>query len=180
MANQKLYPKSIQNMKTSENVAIAVALDSLDFKVESQGDGVLVVGILEDSPVEGKLLKEDLIKSINNDEINSTTEFIALLRTYDIGDTVSIGLLRNNADITIETKLIEHVDYKDEPMVGFLASTPNQRFVFPINVDIDTGNVGGPSAGLMMALNVYNSLTQEDLTQGINCLLYTSPSPRDS
>ena len=103
---QQLSEISIQNMKTSENVAIAVALDSLDFKVESQGDGVLVVGILEDSPVEGKLLKEDLIKSINNDEINSTTEFIALLRTYDIGDTVSIGLLRNNADITIETKLI--------------------------------------------------------------------------
>ena len=164
---QQLSEISIQNMKTSENVAIAVALDSLDFKVESQGDGVLVVGILEDSPVEGKLLKEDLIKSINNDEINSTTEFIALLRTYDIGDTVSIGLLRNNTDITIETKLIEHVDYEGEPMVGFLASTPNQRFVFPINVDIDTGNVGGPSAGLMMALNVYNSLTQEDLTKGI-------------
>ena len=164
---QQLSEISIQNMKTSENVAIAVALDSLDFKVESQGDGVLVVGILEDSPVEGKLLKEDLIKSINNDEINSTTEFIALLRTYDIGDTVSIGLLRNNTDITIETKLIEHVDYEGEPMVGFLASTPNQRFVFPINVDIDTGNVGGPSAGLMMALNVYNSLTQDDLTKGI-------------
>ena len=164
---QQLSEISIQNMKTSENVAIAVALDSLDFKVETQGDGVLVVGILEDSPVEGKLLKEDLIKSINNDEINSTTEFIALLRTYGIGDTVSIGLLRNNTDITIETKLIEHVDYEGEPMVGFLASTPNQRFVFPINVDIDTGNVGGPSAGLMMALNVYNSLTQDDLTKGI-------------
>ena len=54
---QQLSEISIQNMKTSENVAIAVALDSLDFKVESQGDGVLVVGILEDSPVEGKLIK---------------------------------------------------------------------------------------------------------------------------
>ena len=164
---QQLSEISIQNMKTSENVAIAVALDSLDFNIETQGDGVLVVGILEDSPVEGKLLKEDLIKSINNDEIKSTTEFIALLRTYEIGDIVSIGLTRNDKYITIKTKLIEHVDYKDEPMVGFLASTPNQRFVFPINVDIDTGNVGGPSAGLMMALNVYNSLTQEDLTKGI-------------
>ena len=164
---QQLSEISIQNMKTSENVAIAVALDSLDFNIETQGDGVLVVGILEDSPVEGKLLKEDLIKSINNDEIKSTTEFIALLRTYEIGDIVSIGLTRNDKYITIQTKLIEHVDYKYEPMVGFLASTPNQRFVFPINVDIDTGNVGGPSAGLMMALNVYNSLTQEDLTKGI-------------
>ena len=32
---QQLSEISIQNMKTSENVAIAVALDSLDFKVET-------------------------------------------------------------------------------------------------------------------------------------------------
>ncbi len=164
---QQLSEISIQNMKTSENVAIAVALDYLNFDVETQGDGVLVVGILENSPVEGKLLKEDLIISINNDEINSTTEFIALLRTYEIGDVVSIGLIRKNLEMFIETELIEHVDYQNEPMVGFLASTPNERFVFPITVDIETGNVGGPSAGLMMALNVYNSLTEEDLTKGI-------------
>ena len=164
---QELSEISIQNMKTSENVAIAVALNFLDYEIETQGDGVLVVGIMEDSPVAGKLLKEDLIISINNEVIKSTTEFISLLRTYEIGDMVSIGLIRNDKEMSIETKLIEHIDYENEPMVGFLASTPNQRFVFPISVDIDTGNVGGPSAGLMMALNVYNSLTEYDITKGI-------------
>ena len=68
--------------------------------------------------------------------------------------------------MSIKTILIEHVDYEDEPMVGFLASTPNQRFAFPFNVDIKTGNVGGPSAGLMMTLNVYNTLTEIDITNG--------------
>ena len=164
---QELSEISIQNMKTSENVAIAVALNFLDYEIETQGDGVLVVGIMDDSPVAGKLLKEDLIISINNEVIKSTTEFISLLRTYEIGDMVSIGLIRNDKEMSIETKLIEHIDYENEPMVGFLASTPNQRFVFPISVDIDTGNVGGPSAGLMMALNVYNSLTEYDITKGI-------------
>ena len=32
-------------------------------------------------------------------------------------------------------------------MVGFLATTVNERFDFPFEVDIKTGNVGGPSAG---------------------------------
>ena len=164
---QELSEISIQNMKTSENVAIAVALNFLDYEIETQGDGVLVVGVMDDSPVAGKLLKEDLIISINNEVIKSTTEFISLLRTYEIGDMVSLGLIRNDKEMNIETKLIEHIDYENEPMVGFLASTPNQRFVFPISVDIDTGNVGGPSAGLMMALNVYNSLTEYDITKGI-------------
>ena len=156
-------------MKTSENVAIAVALNALGYDVQTEGDGVLVVGILDDSPVKDKLLKEDLIISISGNKnlkfsINSTTQFISLLRTFDIGEVVSITVIRNGEEIQIETQLIEHIEYKNEPMVGFLASTPNERFTFPINVDIDTGNVGGPSAGLMMALNVYNKLIESDIT----------------
>jgi PDZ domain-containing protein len=160
---------SLQNMQTSENVAIAVALNSLGYNVQSEGDGVLVVGILDNSPVKGKLLKNDLIISVSGEKeiiysVNSSTQFISLLRTFSIGETVIIGILRNDKKIQIETELIEHIEYKNEPMVGFLASTPNQRFTFPINVDIDTGRVGGPSAGLMMALNVYNKLSETDIT----------------
>ena len=165
---KELSEISIQNMRTSENVAIAVALKNLEYKIESKGDGVAVVGLLDDSPVKNKLKKGDLLNSINNTEIYSATEFISTLRTYSIGETVSIGLLRETngvkEQIYIETILVEHVEYKGEPMVGFLATTVNERFDFPFEVDIKTGNVGGPSAGLMMALNVYNNLIPEDIT----------------
>ncbi len=163
---QELSEISIQNMMTSENVAIAVALDSLNYDIQSEGDGVLVVGLLDDSPVKDKLIKNDLIVSINNELVKSVSEFISMLRTYEIGDIVNIGLIRNEQELNIETKLIEHVEYENEPMVGFLASTPNQQFIFPFEVDIKTGNVGGPSAGMMMALNVYNLLTEADITNG--------------
>ena len=162
---------SLQNMRTSENVAIAVALNSLGYEVQSEGDGVLVVGILDDSPVKDKLLKDDLITSISGEDkitysINSSTQFISLLRTFSIGEIVYIGVQRNDKEVQIETQLIEHIEYKNEPMVGFLASTPNQKFIFPIDIDIKTGNVGGPSAGMMMALNVYNLLIESDITNG--------------
>ena len=165
---QELSKISIQNMRTSENVAIAVALKNIGYEIESKGDGVAVVGLLEDSPVKDKLKKGDLINSINNTDIYSATEFISTLRTYSIGETVSIGLLREidgiKEQIYIKTTLIEHVEYEGEPMVGFLATTVNERFDFPFEIDIKTGNVGGPSAGLMMALNVYNNLIPEDIT----------------
>ena len=159
---------SIQNMRTSENVAIAVALNNLGYEIETKGDGVSVVGLLDDSPVKDKLKKGDILNSINNIEIFSATEFISTLRTYSIGERVSIGLLREidgvKKQLYIQTTLIEHVEYKNEPMVGFLATTVNERFDFPFAIDIKTGNVGGPSAGLMMALNVYNNLIPEDIT----------------
>tara|TARA_X000001036_G_scaffold45077_1_gene36044 strand:+ start:843 stop:1865 length:1023 start_codon:yes stop_codon:yes gene_type:complete len=168
---QELSEISIQNMRTSENVAIAVALKNLGYDITSKGDGVAVVGILDDSPVRDKLKKGDLLISINNKSISTATEFISTLRTYSIGETISIGLMREvdeiKKDLSIETTLIEHVEYEGEPMVGFLATTVNQRFDFPFEIDIKTGNVGGPSAGLMMALNVYNNLTQDDITNSL-------------
>ena len=168
---QELSEISIQNMRTSENVAIAVALKNLGYEITSKGDGVSVVGLLDDSPVKEKLKKGDLLNSINNKEIRSTTEFISTLRTYSIGETISIGLLRDvdgeKEQMYVETTLIEHVEYEGEPMVGFLATTVNERFDFPFEIDIKTGNVGGPSAGLMMALNVYNNLIPEDITNSM-------------
>tara|TARA_Y100000591_G_scaffold176687_1_gene152591 strand:+ start:380 stop:1402 length:1023 start_codon:yes stop_codon:yes gene_type:complete len=168
---QELSEISIQNMRTSENVAIAVALKNLGYEIETKGEGVSVVGLLDDSPVKEKLRKGDLLNSINNIQIFSVTEFISTLRTYSIGETVSIGLLREvdgvKEQLYIETTLIEHVEYDGEPMVGFLATTVNERFDFPFEIDIKTGNVGGPSAGLMMALNVYNNLIPEDITNSM-------------
>ena len=168
---QELSEISIQNMRTSENVAIAVALKNIGYEIETKGEGVAVVGLLDDSPVKVKLKKGDLLNSINNVQIFSATEFISTLRTYSIGETVSIGLIRVvdgvSEQLFIETTLIEHVEYKGEPMVGFLATTVNERFDFPFAIDIKTGNVGGPSAGLMMALNVYNNLIPEDITNSM-------------
>ena len=168
---EELSQISIQNMKTSENVAIAVALTYIGYDIGSKGDGVSVVGILDDSPVKDKLLKGDVLNSINGEEISSATEFIATLRRYQIGDFVTIGLERDfdgeTKNIEVETKLIEHIEYEGEPMVGFLATTINERFDFPFELDIKTGNVGGPSACLMMALNVYNNLIPEDITNSL-------------
>jgi PDZ domain-containing protein len=34
------------------------------------------------------------------------------------------------------------------------------------DISLDTNNIGGPSAGLMMTLEIYNQLTEEDYTKG--------------
>ena len=57
---------SLQNMKNSENVAIAVALESLGYKVDIEGDGVLVVGLMEDSPVKEKCINLFFFPSFKN------------------------------------------------------------------------------------------------------------------
>ena len=49
----------------------------------------------------------------------------------------------------------------DELLVGFRSIDP-----FPFPVSIDSGDIGGPSAGLMWALGLYELMTPGDLTGG--------------
>jgi Lon-like protease len=41
-----------------------------------------------------------------------------------------------------------------------------ESFVFPFNVSITVGDIGGPSAGMMFALGIIDKLTRDDLTGG--------------
>ena len=45
--------------------------------------------------------------------------------------------------------------------------TPGPGFTFPFDVSVDIGdNIGGPSAGLMFSLAIYDTLTPGSLTGG--------------
>ena len=49
----------------------------------------------------------------------------------------------------------------DEPLIGIVLVEP-----FPFEIAIESGDVGGPSAGLMWAIGLYDLLTPGDLTRG--------------
>jgi PDZ domain-containing protein len=56
-------------------------------------------------------------------------------------------------------------DPEARPLLGI---TLQFTYDFPIDVDIELGNVGGPSAGMMFALATYDKLTEGSLTGGDN------------
>jgi PDZ domain-containing protein len=51
-------------------------------------------------------------------------------------------------------------------MVGVMLSDADVQVVFPVDVTIDSQNIGGPSAGMMFTLEIIDELTPEDLTHG--------------
>ena len=51
-------------------------------------------------------------------------------------------------------------------MVGVLLDNNAPISEFPVEVETDTQNIGGPSAGMMFTLEIMNQLTEEDLTKG--------------
>jgi PDZ domain-containing protein len=76
------------------------------------------------------------------------------------GAVLRVGLKRAGKALTVAAKTTKS---EGRTLLGI---TPGITFSMPFTVKIDTHDVGGPSAGTMFALGVYDSLTPGDLTGG--------------
>lgn len=154
-------------MQDSKDTAIAVALGYLGYDVTLQGEGVYVAAVLEDTPAEGALRAGDVITEVNGVPVMLRDDGIGEIVKNNIGDTITLKVDRDGEILDVDVRLIEHTTNPGQPMVGFEAQTHNETLELPFDVDIDTQNIGGPSAGLMYALAIIDLLSEEDLTGGV-------------
>lgn len=70
--------------------------------------GVYIESVEENSPAaEAKLKKGDIITAINDNEIKTISELNKIKYTYNIGDTITLTVHRDNKDEKIDIKLTE-------------------------------------------------------------------------
>lgn len=157
VSDQQQRNADLREMTMSQRVAAAVALRKLGYHVVAKPDGVLVDAVELGSHADGKLQPTDKIISVNG----APTLTIAQLRTelgkVKPGDVVTLSVKRGSKLLTVKIPTIADPLDPHRALVGF---TPNQSadIVLPIKVQIDAGNVGGPSAGLAFALQVMEDL----------------------
>jgi PDZ domain-containing protein len=164
---EELFPKGVTSkevehesaaeMAGSQQEAIAVALRGLGQKVPE----VVSIGELtKDSPAKGVLLPGDSVVSIDGRAVRTPAEVRAAVRAHKSGETVTFDVTRNGTEKVLKVRTI---DAKGIAVVGILLRT---EFIFPTKVSINAGDVGGPSAGMMFALAIYDKLTPGSLTGG--------------
>lgn len=147
----------VQMVSSQEN-AVAVALRELGHDVETK---VAVLDVAEDMPAEGRLQAGDELLEVGTAEIGTPQDVVDAVRDVRAGEPLAFKVRRDGSERTVEVTPRE-VDGR--PMVGI---TPGEAYDFPFEVEVDLDdNIGGPSAGLMMALAVYDTLTPGPLTGG--------------
>ncbi|MDH5421870.1 MAG: PDZ domain-containing protein [Acidimicrobiia bacterium] len=164
--DEQYRARNRQSMEESKTNSVFVALNHLGYDVTVTGDGVLVAGLTEGSPVEGILMPDDIIIVIDGTPVTTASELTSLISQRSVGDEVVLDVLRDGEPVSLTATLIQHVTDPDRPMVGFLATTHNWAYTSPIDIEIDTTNVGGPSAGLMYTLTLIDLLSEDDLAAG--------------
>jgi PDZ domain-containing protein len=154
----------LQAMTISQRVAAAVALRRLGYNVVAAPAGVTVDSIELDSHAAGKLQPGDVIVAVNGRSTLTISALRSVLSPLRAGDDVTLRVRRGSKLVNVEVEMIADPLRKGHAIVGF---TPGQaaNIKLPISVQIDAGNVGGPSAGLAFALQVMEELGH-DVTHG--------------
>lgn len=147
-------------MQASQQAATAVALTELDIEVDSV---VTVLGVSEGDPSDGVLEPGDEILTIDGAPITTDAELRARIADAGVGTALELGIRRDGAErvVTVTTEARSASD--DSPIIGIV---PGLMFEFPFDVAIHLQDVGGPSAGMMFALGIYDTLTPGALTGG--------------
>ncbi len=167
---EQLRRENLAAMQQAKRDATFVALTKLGYDVKLIGTGALVIDTVPDSAADGKLLPDDVIVELDGHPIEFRSDVIDLLEGKEIGDPVDLVVLRDvdGEERRIDVRLVlgPHVDDPTRPMIGVLLDNNEPIVEFPIEVDIDSRNIGGPSAGMMFALEIMNELSPDTLTRG--------------
>ncbi|HHX75633.1 MAG TPA: PDZ domain-containing protein, partial [Firmicutes bacterium] len=153
-------------MEESQNLAKVIALRELGYEVPITSDGVEVVQVEKNSPAEGILFPGDIITAVDGKTVYLTNELMDIVQSRPVGETVRLQVLRNGEEREVTVPTTSHTELPGKAAIRVLIKTLNWQPVLPFQIEIEVGEISGPSAGLMFVLEILNQLDPRDLTDG--------------
>jgi PDZ domain-containing protein len=151
------------DMQQSQATAKKVALEELGYDVPFADDGIAVLAVFGGRPAEGVLERGDVILTIDGAPMRQVRDVHDALDRVTPGQHVEVTYERDGEERTAAVGTEANDD--GDSVLGVCVS---RRFDYPVDVQIDTGRIGGPSAGLAMTLSVLDALSPADLTGGLS------------
>jgi len=156
-SSQQVAREDTEEMASSQETATAAALCQLkiNFKtvdtVESTVSGMPAAGVLHSG---------DVIAAVGGTPVTCRSDAGALIKARKPGAPVELTVTRHGT--TRHVRLVT-ANSQGVPEIGVQIV---ESYVFPFNVSISVGNIGGPSAGMMFALGIIDKITPDNLTGG--------------
>ncbi|MEU9989775.1 PDZ domain-containing protein [Streptomyces sp. NPDC048045] len=171
---QQSTQENAEEFSQSQESAKVAALKKLRIPVKSW---VIVSTVVKDSPAQGRLHAGDVIKAVDGTAVRQPSDVAKLITKHKPGQNVVFTVVpvkeqaaaekehrtaTRTQDVTVTTKISDDSGAR-RAVVGI---SPGTDHTYPFSIDIKLADVGGPSAGLMFALGIYDKLTPGSLTGG--------------
>jgi PDZ domain-containing protein len=161
LSEQQYNRLAVSQMDASKIAAVVSALDLITDYPRQHGPGVIVYATVPRTPADGRLFPGDLITAIDGRTIDDLGDLTEAIEAAGIGATLEVRVRpveRSGSGQVVRVQTVRSED--GSPIIG-IAPVRN----FPFEVSIQSGDVGGPSAGLMWALGVVDLLTPGSLAR---------------
>lgn len=155
----------LDEMEASKEQARVVALSALGY-TSPEGDGAEIVSVDEGAPAGGALQEDDVIVEVNGEPVETTCDASETIGEVEPGDQVELVVLRDKSQESFTLNTAPNPQDPNKAYVGVYMTNKSFEYDPGVDVKFDTENIGGPSAGLMFTLALYDQLTPDDLTGG--------------
>jgi PDZ domain-containing protein len=171
------------DMSQSQSDATAAALTHLGYHITAQNAGVLIYGIGAGVPAAKVLKVGQVITKVNGVATPNECALFTALHGLLPGSTATLGVEQsylNNAGTFVSGPVVAKSVLlakapKSAPITGCgapitptaeIGIQPEQQLTwnFPVKVSVHIADIGGPSAGLAMALGIIDKLSGGHLT----------------
>lgn len=153
-------------MVDSQAEATAAALRELGYDVPGSTE-ISVVEVTEGSPAAGELAAGDIVTEADGEAVADVDDLREAIAAED-GDPVEVSYSRDGEERTASiTPTRAVVDGEESWAIGVMLS-PMTTYDFPVDITIQLDDVGGPSAGMMFALGIVDTMTEGEMTGGEN------------
>ncbi|MDQ0272386.1 SepM family pheromone-processing serine protease [Cytobacillus purgationiresistens] len=156
--------RQLHLMDSSKSAAIEVAYQHANIPIHYEYKGVYVLQVMEGMPAEGAIELGDRIIEVDGQKFDSSTEFIDIISKKKKGEKAVLTYERDK-DIKEVELTLKVLPQTGKAGVGITLVDDKEIEVEP-KVEIDSSEIGGPSAGFMFSLEIYDQLIEEDLTKG--------------
>ena len=148
-------------MRRSQEYATAVALRALDYRIRTRRLGVGVEGTFPGYPAAGKLRSCDWIRAIDGKPIGQSEDVTRVLGSKKPGERVRMTIEREGKRQNVVLRTAKDPRDPKRSFVGISVADVFDVDRIPVDVNIDLGRVGGPSAGLAFALDLAEELGRD-------------------
>ena len=153
------------DMERSEQIAAAVAFREAGLDVDATPRGARVEAVAIDVPAAGTLRGGDVIVQAAGRAVLTPGALVDAIGAISPGDQVRLRLRRSGNVLQRTVRTVAAPDDAKRAIIGIQVSQA-ARIRLPRDVTIDLGDVGGASAGLPFALEVYQQLGK-DVDRGL-------------
>lgn len=160
--------RNLQLMAVSKDSAVVAALEYLGVQAVVE-TGVGFNEVVVDGPSDGLIEVGEIIVAVDDEPITGLDSLLAVLVARQPGDSVVLTLENAVTGGFRRQELVlgVHPEGRDGGFIGIGDLTIRAVDAdLPFDVTIDSGSIGGPSAGLAFTLTLIDLLTDGELTGG--------------